>query len=164
MGYHYLSAGKYDEAITQFKKALELDPSLPWLHSFLSWAYTRQGAYAQAIAENESMGTQVYPATRENQLLSASLGWEYALAGRRSDAEKVLRQLKALEAHDDADYYNLAIVFLALGDKEQSFKALDRAFEQHTGSMAFLKSDPFWKDVHSEPRYQDLLRRIGLPQ
>ncbi len=164
MGYHYLSAGKYDDSITQFKKALELDPSLPWLHSMLSWTYTRQGAYAQAIAENESMGTQVYPATRENQLLSASLGWEYALAGRRSDAGKVLRQLKALEAHDDADYYNLAIVYLALGDKDQSFKALERAFEQHTGSMAFLKSDPFWKDVRSEPRYQDLLRRIGLPQ
>jgi TolB-like protein/Tfp pilus assembly protein PilF len=164
MGYHYLAAGKYDDSIAQFKKALELDPSLPWLHSMLSWAYTRQGAYAQAIAENESTGKQVYPVTLENQFLSASLGWEYARAGRRSDAEKVLRQLRTLEAHHDADYYNFAIVYLALGDKDQTFKALERALAEHTGSMAFLRSDPFWKEVRSDPRYLDLLRRIGLPQ
>jgi hypothetical protein len=56
------------------------------------------------------------------------------------------------------------MVDLALGDKEQAFKALERAYEQHSGSVAFLKADPFWILVRSDPRYLDLLRRIGLPQ
>jgi tetratricopeptide (TPR) repeat protein len=163
-GYHYLSAGKYNDSLAQFKKALELDPSLAWLHSMVSWVYTRQGEYAQAIAESESLGAQIRPVTTENQFLAAALGWEYALAGRRDDAGKVLRQLKELEAHDSADHYNIAIVYLGLGEKDQAFKSLERAYEQRSGSMAFLKSDPFWNDVLSDPRYHALLLRIGLPQ
>lgn len=85
-GYHYLSAGKYNDSLAQFKKALELDPSLAWLHSMVSWVYTRQREYAQAIAESESLGAQIRPVTTENQFLAAALGWEYALAGRRGDA------------------------------------------------------------------------------
>jgi serine/threonine protein kinase/tetratricopeptide (TPR) repeat protein len=163
-GYHYLSAGKYNDSLAQFKKALELDPSLAWLHSMVSWVYTRQGEYAQAIAESESLGAQIRPVTTENQFLAAALGWEYALAGRRGDAGNVLRQLKELEAHDSADHYNIAIVYLGLGEKDQAFKSLERAYEQRSGSMAFLKSDPFWNAVLSDPRYHALLLRIGLPQ
>jgi TolB-like protein/Flp pilus assembly protein TadD len=165
MGAHYLAAGRYVDSISQLKRALELDPAVPWLHSMLSWAYVRQGEYAQAIAENEKMGAAVYPVSAENQLFAAGLGWIYALAGRRSDALKVLTQLKELNKHAFVDHYNLAMVYAGLGDKDQAFAALERAYEQHSTNLAFLKADPFWNDaVRSDPRYKDLLRRMGLPQ
>jgi tetratricopeptide (TPR) repeat protein len=163
IGYYYQAAGLYDDSVAQFKKALELDPTSLWLHCMLGWTYARQGAYAQAIAENEEMGAEVSAVTAENQLLAAGLGWIYALSGRRSDALKVLAQLKELDKHAFVDQYNVAIVYVGLGDKGQAFVALDRAYS-HPTSGVFLKSDPFWNTMSSDPRYAALLRRMGLPQ
>ena len=163
MGYYYLEAGRYDDSIAQFKRALELDPTALWLHCMLGWTYATQGDYEQAIHENEKMGSEISPVTPENQFLAAGLGWIYGLAGRRNDALRVLAQLKELDKYSFVDQYNLAMIYVGLGDKEQAFAALDRAFS-HSTSGVFLKADPFWNTVRSDPRYVDLLRRMGLPQ
>jgi tetratricopeptide (TPR) repeat protein len=163
MGYYYLAAGRYDDSVAQFKKALELDSNILWLHCMLGWTYARQGAYTQAITEHEKMGAKVYPVTAENQFMAAGLGWIYALAGRRSDALKVLAQLQELERDSFVDQYNVAMVYAGLGDKDQALAALNRAYD-HSTSGVFLRSDPFWSTVSSDPRYRSLLRRIGLPQ
>jgi eukaryotic-like serine/threonine-protein kinase len=163
MGYHYLAAGRYDDSIEQYRKALELDPSLAWLHAQLGWIYGSKGAYTQAIAEYEK-DPRAYTVSTENQVWAAGLGWVYAVAGRRSDALKVISQLKELEAQAFVDHYNLGMIYVALGDKNQAFSDLGRAYEQRSNGLVYLKVDPFWKDVRSDPRFQDLLRRIGLPQ
>jgi tetratricopeptide (TPR) repeat protein len=163
LGYYYLAAGRYDDSVAQFKKTLELDPTAAWLHCMLGWTYARQGAYEQAINEHEKMGAEVSPVTAENQFFAAGLGWIYALAGRRSDALKVLAQLKELDKHAFVDQYNIAMVYVGLGDKDQAFAALERAYS-HSTSGVFLKSDPFWNTVSSDPRYAAILRRMGLPQ
>jgi eukaryotic-like serine/threonine-protein kinase len=163
LGYYYLAAGRFDDSVAQFKKGLELDPTSLWLHCMLGWTYARQGAYAQAIAESEKMGAEVSPVTAENQFLAAGLGWIYALSGRRSDALKVLAQLKELDKYAFVDQYNIAMVYVGLGDKDQAFAALERAYS-HSTSGVFLKSDPFWNTVSSDPRYAAILRRMGLPQ
>src|SRR5438477_2461021 len=162
-GYYYLAAGRYDDSVAQFKKTLELDPTDPWLHCMLGWAYARQGAYAQAIGESEKTGAWVSPVTAENQFFAAGLGWIYALAGRRSDALTVLAQLKELDKHAFVDQYNVAMIYVGLGDRDKAFAALDRAYS-HSTSGVFLKSDPFWNGVSSDPRYVALLCRMGLPQ
>jgi len=95
MAYHSLAARQYDDSIAQYKKAMELDPGLEWVHAQLSWAYGCKGDYAQAIAENEKAGTEVDPITTENQLNAAGLTWIYALAGRRGDARKVIDQFNS---------------------------------------------------------------------
>jgi eukaryotic-like serine/threonine-protein kinase len=163
IGYYYLAAGRYDDSVAQFKKTQELDPTAPWLHCMLGWAYARQGAYEQAINEHEKMGAEVSPVTAENQFFAAGLGWIYALAGRRSDALKVVAQLKELDKHAFVDQYELGMIYAGLGDKDQAFAALERAYS-HSTSGVFLKSDPFWNTVSSDPRYAALLRRMGLPQ
>jgi len=163
LGCYYMAAGRYDDSVAQFKKTLELDPTAPWLHCMLGWAYARQGTYAQAIAESEKTGAWVSPVTAENQFFAAGLGWIYALAGRRSDALTVLAQLKELDKHAFVDQYNVAMVYVGLGDRDKAFAALDRAYS-HSTSGVFLKSDPFWNSVSSDPRYVALLRRMGLPQ
>jgi TolB-like protein/predicted Zn-dependent protease len=163
MGYYYLEADRYDDSIAQFKRALELDPIALWLHCMLGWTYARQGNYEQAIHENEKMGSELLPVTQENQFLSAGLGWIYALAGRRNDALKVLAQLEELGKDSFIDQYNLAMIYIGLGDKDQAFTALDRAFS-HSTSGVFIKADPFWNAVRSDPHYANLLRRMGLPE
>ena len=164
MAYHSLAARQYDDSIAQYKKAMELDPGLEWVHAQLSWAYGCKGNYAEAIAANEKAGTEVHPISAENQLNVAGLGWIYALAGRRGDSRKVIGQFKELEARADVDHYNVAVVYAGLGEKDRTFEALERAYAQRSGSLAFLNADPFFKDMRSDPRYEDLLRRIGLSQ
>jgi TolB-like protein/Flp pilus assembly protein TadD len=162
IGYYYLAAGRYDDAVGQFKKTLELDPTAPWLHCMLGWTYARQGAYEQAINEHEKMGAEVSPVTAENQFFAAGLGWIYALAGQRSEALKVVAQLKELDKHAFVDQYELGMIYAGLGDRDQAFAALERAYS-HSTSGVFLKSDPFWNGLSSDPRYAALLRRMGLP-
>ena len=129
----------------------------------LGWSYALQKAYASAIAEHEKLGPEINSVTPENQFFAAGLGWIYGLAGRRSDALKLLAQLQELDKHTFVDPYNLGMIYAGLGDKDQAFSALDRAFS-HSTSGVFLKSDPFWSTVNSDPRYTALLRRMGLPQ
>jgi hypothetical protein len=74
-----------------------------------------------------------------------------------------LAQLKELDKHAFVDPYELGIIYAGLGDRDQAFAALDRAFS-HPTNGAFLKSDPFWNTMSSDPRYAALLRRMGLPQ
>ena len=71
--------------------------------------------------------------------------------------------MKELDKHAFVDQYNIAMVYVGLGDKDQAFAALERAYS-HSTSGVFLKSDPFWSTVSSDPRYTGLLRRMGLPQ
>jgi serine/threonine protein kinase/Tfp pilus assembly protein PilF len=164
LAYHYLAARRYDESIAQYKRALEFDPGLDWVYAQLSWAYGAKGNYAEAIAANERAGTEVHPIPAENQLNAGALGWIYALAGRGGDARKVIGEFKELAAHAEVDHYNIAVVYAGLADKDRTFEALERAYSQHSGSLAFLNADPFFKDMRSDPRYRDLAHRIGLPQ
>jgi len=164
IGYYYQAAGRYVDSAAQFKKALELDPTSPWLHSMLWWSYARQGAYEQAIKEHEKLGAETWRPTAENQFFAAGLGWIYGLAGRRSDALKVLGQLHELEKHSFVDPYNNAVIYAGLDDRDRAFVELDRAFSSQSNSAPFLKSDPFWNTMKADPRYAALLRRVGLPQ
>ena len=79
------------------------------------------------------------------------------MADRRSDALTVLAQLKELDKHAFVDQYNVAMIYVGLGDRDKAFAALDRAYS-HSTSGVFLKSDPFWNSVSSEPRYIDASR------
>jgi serine/threonine protein kinase/tetratricopeptide (TPR) repeat protein len=163
LGYYYQAAGRYEDSVAQFKKALEFDPTALWMHCMLGWTYALQGAYEKAINEHEKMGAQVLPVTTENQFFAAGLGWIYAIAGRRSDALKVIAQLQELEKDSFVDPYNLAIVHVGLGEKDRAFADLDRALSHsESTSAAFLKSDPFWNPVRSDSRYAALLRRMKL--
>ena len=127
----------------------------------LGWTYACQGAYEQAIKEHEKIGpSELSPVTEENQFFAAGLGWIYGLAGRRNDALRVLAQFEELEKNSFGDQYNIATIYL--GDNDQAFRTLDRGF-LHSGSIVFLKGDPFWSTVRSDPRYAELLRRMGLP-
>jgi TolB-like protein/Tfp pilus assembly protein PilF len=164
LGYEFMVAGRYDDSILQCKKAIDLEPSAMWLHAYLAWAYARKGDYAQAISEHEKMGSQGHEVSAENQLVASGSGWIYAIAGRRRDAGRVIEQFNSITPAAAVDPYWVAAVYAGLGDKDRTFELLEKSYREHSANLAYIKPDPFWDNLHSDSRYLDLLRRMGLPQ
>ena len=163
LAYVYLVMRRYDESIAQHQKALDLDPNAAWIRTDIAWAYALKGAYAQAIAEYDKIPEQAKVVAAENQFVAHRLGWVYAVSGRRADALKIAKELKDLSSHAYVDFYQVAAIYAGLGDKDEAFRLLEKAYEEHSSSMPFLAVDPFWYGIRSDPRYADLLRRMGLP-
>jgi hypothetical protein len=95
---------------------------------------------------------------------ASGLGWVYAVSGRRNDALKIAQQFRDLSSHTYVDLYQLATIYAGLGQKEEAFRMLEKGYAQHSATMPWLGIDVFWYGMHSDPRFADLLRRIGLPQ
>src|SRR5438876_5328097 len=164
LAYTYLVMRRYDEAIAQHRKALDLDPNAAWIRQDMAHAYTLKGAYAQAIAEDDKIPVQAKVVAAEDKLIASGIGWIYAVSGRRADALKIAEQFKDLASHAYVDFYQVAEIYAALDDKDEAFRLLEKAYEEHSSNMPFLAVDPFWDGIRSDPRYADLLRRMGLPQ
>jgi tetratricopeptide (TPR) repeat protein len=120
--------------------------------------------YPQAIAEYDKIADQDKAVAAENNSVAGGLGWVYAVSGRQADALKMAQQFKDLSSHAYVDFYAVAEIYAGLGDKDEAFRLLERAFQQHSPTMCFLGEDWFWYGMHSDRRYADLLRRMGLPQ
>jgi tetratricopeptide (TPR) repeat protein len=122
-----------------------------------------KGMYPQALAEYEKIPAQDKTVANENQLVASGLGWVYAVSGRRADALRVAEEFRRLASHGYVDFYSNAVIYAGLGEHDETVQWLERAYEEHSSSMLYLASDPFWYGVRSDPRYADLLRRVGLP-
>jgi len=163
-GFTYLFTRRYDESIAQFQKVLDLNPNLSAVRAALSWAYAMKRMYPQALAEYDKIPTQDKTVAAENQFVASGLGWVYAVSGRRADALKIAQQIRDLSSHSYVDFYQVALVYAGLGDKDEAFRLLEKGYAQHSATMPWLGIDIFWYGMRSDPRYADLLHRIGLPQ
>jgi serine/threonine protein kinase/Tfp pilus assembly protein PilF len=164
LGHVYLLMHRYDESISNFQKALDLYPNAAFIRAQVAWSYAAKGMYPQALAEYDKIADQDKTVAAETQLVADGLGWVYAVSGRRADALKIAKQVEGLSSHSYVDFYQLATVYAGLGDKDEAFRLLEKGYEQRSAGMPYLAVDPFWDNLHSDPRYADLLRRIGLPQ
>lgn len=151
-------ARQYDRAIEQSRKVIELDPNFYWAHRHLGQAYEQKGLFDDAIAELE----KAVKLSQRNAHVLASLGYVYAMAGRREDAQGVLDTLIDEPERDGASPYDIALVYVGLGEDDKAFQWLERAYRERDGVMTHLKVTPKLDRLRSDPRYQDLLRRIGL--
>jgi TolB-like protein/DNA-binding winged helix-turn-helix (wHTH) protein/Tfp pilus assembly protein PilF len=155
VGYTFYWARRPNEAMEQFKKTLDLDPSHGRAHIGLGRAYLYKGMFDEGIAEMErghaSWGLQ-----------RGSL-WGYALGagGRRKEAVKMLRRY--LEVRKPLTPFAVATFYAGLGDKDKTLVWLERTFDEHGWSLVRLKVDPFFDPLRSDPRFQDLLRRMNFP-
>jgi serine/threonine protein kinase/tetratricopeptide (TPR) repeat protein len=164
LGFAYLYTRRYDESIAQFQKALDLDPNAAVLRASLAWAYAMKRMYPQALAEYDKIADHDKVVAVENNSIAGGLGWVYAVSGRRADALKIAQEFRDLSSHAYVDFYAVAQIYAGLGDKDEAFRLLEKAYQQHSPTMCFLGSDWHWYGIRSDPRYADLLRRIGLPQ
>ncbi len=152
----------YDRAIEQFQKTLELDQNFPAAHNFLPAAYEQKGMYNEAIAEFK----KAIPLTAGSEwsLSKAGLGHVYGLSGKRNEARTLLDDLKQLSAQEFVPATSIAFIYAGLGEKDQAFVWLDKGYEQRAFRMQWIKLDPRWDSLRSDPRFVDLMRRMGFPQ
>lgn len=159
-----LMARRYDESIAQYQKALDLYPNSSVIRALLGYAYALKRSYPQAIAEFAKIPGQDKATTAQNQFVASLLGSVYALSGRRADALKIAQELTRLSSHAYISFYGPGAIYAALGDKDQAFRCLEKAYEQKFSELLYLAVDPILDGIRSDPRYTDLLRRIRLPQ
>jgi serine/threonine protein kinase/Tfp pilus assembly protein PilF len=159
LGWHYLYTRQYDHAIEQLRKTLELDPNFILAHLFLGQAYEEKRMYLQAIAEFE----KAISLSEGNPVHLAALGHAYAISGKPAEAEKVLGQLKKLSARRYVPSYEIAVVYAGLSENDEALAWLQKAYQLRDSSWLIdVKLDPRFDHLHTDPRFQDLLRRIGL--
>jgi len=164
LAHAYLLMRRYDESIPHFQKALDLYPNAAFIRAQLAWSYAMKRMYPQALAEYDKIAESDKAVAPENQLVADGLGWVYALAGRRVDAQKIAKEVEDLSSLSYVDFYQLATIYAGLGAKDEAFRLLEKGYQQRSAGMRYLLIDPFWDNVRSDPRYTDLLRRVGLSQ
>jgi tetratricopeptide (TPR) repeat protein len=152
--------GRLDEAIAKIREALEIDPGYIPAHMDLGWIYEHKGRHEEALAEFR----QVLSVSPGNVDATAGLGYVRARTGKKDEAEKILRQLREPSRSVPVPAYYLAIVELGLGNQEGCFAWLEKAFaERDYGGLGGIKRDPRFAPLRPDPRFKDLLRRMGLP-
>ena len=157
----YFYARRQEEAMASMQKALELDPSFSDASLVLARAYLAQGMYQRAIAELQKALTF----NETETLLLGALAHVYARAGQREEALKLVGELKRIEAEERRFVAPFGIIwaYAGLGDKDQAFALLERAAEEHRDRIVWLNVDPLLEPLRSDPRFHDLVRRVGLP-
>jgi TolB-like protein/DNA-binding winged helix-turn-helix (wHTH) protein/Tfp pilus assembly protein PilF len=146
-----------DEAIRQAQKTLEMDSSFALAHRVLALAYEQKGKYEESLAE---LHTQVRLSGRADFPL-AELARGYAITGNRNEAEKLLRELLALNPQNPGTAIGLAFVYAALGDKDQAFFWLDKSARERMG-VILMKVQPYFDPLRSDPRFLAIERRMAL--
>ena len=152
---------QWDPAIQQLHSDIELEPNFWFDHCFLGRAYEAKGRLPEAIAEFQS----ALALDKDNTEIWSGLGHAYALSGNKAEAQKVLSHFNELSKYNYVSPYSRAIVYAGLGEKDQVFAWLDRAFQERSYFLAvYLPTDSRLDSLHADPRFVDLKRRVGLPE
>lgn len=150
--------GRTDEAIQQQHKALELDPNSGFAHWSLGNVYVHKRMYDEAIKEYE----KAIPLSGTSPDEPGTLGYAYAKSGRRKQALQIVEELVKRSENSYVPASLIAIIYEALDNHDAAFKWLQKAVEQRDGILVFIKVDPLFQDIRSDPRYAEILQRIGL--
>ncbi len=182
LGWHRLFASQYDQAIEQSLKVLEMDPDFIWAHMILGWAYEQKSIFGKAIAEFQNSitlsqgGALAFAAVGEklargrcgvvlsggDVLAMAALGHAYAVSGKRQDAEEVLAKLNERSKRSYVSAYDIATIHAGLGNKDQVFEWLQKAYEERSSWLVHVNWDPRFASLRSDPTFTELLKRMGL--
>ncbi len=154
----YYFARRFDEAIETTSKTLELDPSFAIAHLRLGRAYAAKGIYGPAIKEFQEFARL----SGDVPLAIASIGNARGRSGDRAGAMRSLDELTKLAKGRPVSSMCFALVYAGLGDNDQALAALERAYRERSDFLLVLKVDPLFDGLRSDPRFEDLLRRIGL--
>ncbi len=159
LGQDLYFARRYDQALQQLRNTMDMDPNYWPAHVWLGRIYVEKGRLAEAIAEFQK-ARLIESAIPE---IYAALGHAYAMSGKRADAEKVIDDLKRLSKQHHVPPFDIATVYVGLGEKEQAFAWLDKAYEERSYFLSYIKADPRLDNLRSDQRFKELVRRVGLP-
>jgi Flp pilus assembly protein TadD len=153
-------ARRYDDAAKQLRAAVEMEPNYWLSHMVLGLAYKQQGNLSGALQELH----RAVELGREMPWPLAELGYFYAQSGHKSEAEQVLKELSQLSKRRYVSPYFLAMVYVGLGRREQALTSLEKGYADHSMFITLMKVDPEFDPLRSEPRFAELVRKMGLPQ
>lgn len=153
----YMYARQFDLAVEQAKKTYELDPGQIGAQSWLQFTYNAKGMYAESLSMSEKI-------SRADYVFFGQRGIALAKVGRRQEAEEVLKSWRELAKTRYVMAYWMAAVYAALGNKDAAFAELEKSYQQREWFFPRLKTDPFMDPLRDDPRFADLVKRIGLPQ
>jgi len=154
-----LSWRRYDEAVERSLKALEIDPNYFLVRYWLGLTYVAQKKYPEAIRE---LQTAVDLCRRGVSWVVGALGHAYALAGNREEALRLLEELLEREKRETIDFLSLALIYVGLGDTENALLSLEKSCEARGMVALFTKTDERYDTLRSEPRFQNVLKRVNL--
>ena len=157
VGKMFFYARRYDEAEAQFKETLKMEPNFLPAHMWLASVYTIKEQYEEAIAEMNKVERLGSPITALE-----GLAITYAYAGRRNEVEQTLVELKRHLGSKPLDNWVMTCVHIGLGEKDKAFACLEREYETRAVTMPGLRVNSSFDPLREDPRFADLLRRVGL--
>jgi TolB-like protein/DNA-binding winged helix-turn-helix (wHTH) protein/tetratricopeptide (TPR) repeat protein len=155
----YRHAGRLDDAVQLNRRTLEMDPTFVPAHFSLAAVYENQGSWPQAINEYKKV-IELRPG---DPSALAALAYIYARSGQQDEARKILSQLTETSKQHYVASFEIATIFAGLDDADHTMLWLDKSYKQHESQIPFLESDDRFNALHSDPRFQDLVHRLGLP-
>lgn len=155
----YIYARQYDRAIEPCRKALDLDPNFALAHNWLGQAYERKGNYEKAIIEfNKALSL-----SEESSETKALLAHVHAVSGNKRQARNILNELTEQSKYRYVSPYHIATIYAGLGDQDRALKWLDEAYQDRQNNLIFLNYDARMDDLRSNPRFLELLKKVGFP-
>jgi TolB-like protein/DNA-binding winged helix-turn-helix (wHTH) protein/Tfp pilus assembly protein PilF len=151
-------ARRYDDAIRQFRRVLDMDPHFPRAQLIVS-AYVQRGMFAEALAAMERERPPV-----DTPWYLSELAFVQGAAGHRREARSAFHRLRALGLRQQFDPILMVPGYLAVADKESALTCLQNAYAKHSGNLTALKIDPIYDSLRADPRFRDLLQRVGLEE
>ena len=155
----YLYARRYDQAIEQLRKTIEMDQNFYYAHFQLGMVYEMKGSFPDAIAEYLKARQ-----SNDDPYVLGLLGHAYAMSGKKDEVLKTLDQLRDIASRRYVPLYTFAMVYAGLGDRDRAFQWLEKSYQAHEPKITRIKVEPLLDGLRSDPRFADLERRIGLPQ
>jgi TolB-like protein/Flp pilus assembly protein TadD len=156
IGFHHYYNRQYDEAIKQLMSVLEMKKDFPLAHLWLGRSYQQLGRYQEALTEFR----QVEGAFGGWAVSKAALGYVEGVSGNHREAAKTLSELEALSKQRFITAYGVALVYAGMGEKDKAFEWLNKAFDERSHWLVWLRLDPRWDVLRSDPRFGELLDRM----
>lgn len=155
----YRDLGQYDQAIAVVQKVMELNPDFGLAHEVLGSVYEREGNFKASVAEWQ----RAAELSQNNPSVLAALGHVYGLSGNTAEARKTAERLKPMSERHYVAAWDVAVLYAGMRDSDSAFRWLEKAYRDRDSQMPFLKQDHRLAPLQSDPRFQNLLRRVGLP-
>lgn len=155
-GWHALYAGGYDQALAATLRALTFDENDFWALSVMGWAYEAKGMFQEALSAAQKSRFNI-------PMKTASIAHMFARSGNPGAAQKILEDLLATTKTKYVSAYDIAVVYAGLDNQGQAFDWLNKGYQEHSGFMVYMNSDPRLQPLRGDPRFQDLLHRMGFP-
>jgi len=159
IGFHHYYNGRYQEAVAQLQSVLAMKSDFLLAHLWLARALLELRRFDAALAATAVAESKA----RDWSVLVTARGFTYAMAGKTSEARAVLREMDALARQRFVTSYGIALVHAGLEHKDEAFSWLDRAFEERSHWLVWLRLDPRWKNLHDDPRFAALIEKIKYP-